>query len=324
MEYTNFGKAGVRVSRMALGMGLRGQDDPAEAQRMIEHAMAQGINLIDCANISGLMDDRAYVRVSESIMGKAIKGKRDDVMITSKVAQVIGPGENDYSLSRYHIIREAERSLKNIGTDHIDFYICHVFDPNTPLEETVRALDDLVRSGKVRYIGCSRFDAWQVMKAQWIADRFNATPFMCVQHHYNLLNRRLEADMFPVIRDQGLGTMVFSPLAVGLLSGLYSPDQDPPEGSYWASRTIEDYRSKATGFGGEIISAVFDIARELGKTPAQVAIAWVLSHPEITLAITGSDTAEQLDDNLGGVGWYLDEELRDRLDAVSASAALLP
>ena len=132
MEYTNFGKAGVRVSRMALGMGLRGQDDPAEAQRMIEHAMAQGINLIDCANIYGLMDDRAYVRVSESILGKAIKGKRDDVMITSKVAQVIGPGENDYSLSRYHIIREAERSLKNIGTDHIDFYICHVFDPNTP------------------------------------------------------------------------------------------------------------------------------------------------------------------------------------------------
>ena len=240
MEYTNFGKAGVRVSRLALGMGLRGQNDAAEAQRAVEHAIAQGINLIDCANVYGLMDDRKNVRMSEAILGKAIKSKRDDVMITSKVAQVIGSGENDYGLSRYHIIREAERSLKNIGTDHIDFYICHVFDPNTPLEETVRALDDLVRSGKVRYIGASRFDAWQMIKALWIADRFNATPFMLVQHHYNMLDRRLEAEMFPLLRDQGLGCMVFSPLSVGLLSGLYSPGSDPPPGTYWASRPIEE------------------------------------------------------------------------------------
>lgn len=130
--------------------------------------------------------------------------------------------------------------------------------------------------------------------------------------------------MFPVIRDQGLGAMVFSPLAVGLLSGLYDPNEDPPAGSYWASRTKADYQSKVTGVGGEIISTVFDIAKELGKTPTQVAIAWVLSHPEITLAITGSDTIGQLDDNLGGVGWTLDDEHRERLDAVSASAALLP
>lgn len=148
MDYKHFGKSGVVVSRLALGLGLRGQNDPAEAQRAIEYAIASEINLIDCANIYGLMDDRKNVRISEAILGKAIKHKRDEVLITSKVAQKIGPGENNSVLSRHYIIREAERSLKNIGTDYIDFYICHVFDPNTPLERTVRALDDLVRSGK--------------------------------------------------------------------------------------------------------------------------------------------------------------------------------
>jgi aryl-alcohol dehydrogenase-like predicted oxidoreductase len=299
-------------------MGMRGQDDAAEAQRAVEHAIAQGINLIDCANIYGLMDDRANVRMSEAILGKALKGKRNDVLITSKVAQVVGPGENDYGLSRYHIMREAERSLKNIGTDHIDFYLVHVFDQQTPLEETVRALDDLVSSGKVRYVGCCNFAAWQVMKALWTADRVNANSFMCVQNYYNLHNRRMEAEMFPLLRDQGLGAMVFSPLNIGLLSGLYSPDSDPPAGSHWASRPIEEFRSKVTGVGGEVISTVFEVAGELGKTPAQVALAWVLSHPEITLAITGGDTAEHLDDNLGAVGWTLDDSLREKLDAASA------
>ena len=212
MEYVNFGKAGVRVSQLAVGLGLRGQNDAAEAQRMIEHAIANGINLIDCANIYGLMDDRANVRMSEAILGRALKGKRDDVLITSKVEQVIGPGPNDHGASRYHIIREAERSLKNIGTDHIDFYLIHRYDPTTTIEETVRAMDDLVRSGKVRYIGCCNFQAWQVCKALWTADRINATPFMVVQHRYSLIYRQMEREMFPIIREEGLGAMAFSPL----------------------------------------------------------------------------------------------------------------
>ena len=318
MEYINFGKAGVRVSRLAVGLGLRGQNDAAEAQRMIEHAIAQGINLIDCANIYGLMDDRANVRMSEAILGKAIKGKRDDVLITSKVEQVIGPGPNDHGASRYHVIREAERSLKNIGTDHIDFYLIHRYDPSTPLEETVRALDDLVRSGKVRYVGCCNFAAWQVCKALWTADRITATPFMCVQNRYTLIARGMEREMFPILREERLGAMVFGPLATGLLSGLYSPEMDPPRGSHWASR-LEDYRRNVAGDRGKAISTVIELAAELGKTPAQLALAWVLSHPEITLAITGGDTVAHLDDNLGAVGWTLDASVREKLDAVSAS-----
>ena len=164
MEYVNFGSAGVQVSRLALGLGFRGQGDEAEAQRVIEHTIDQGINLIDCANVYGTMDDRANIGRSEVILGKALKGKRDDVVITSKVASPMGEGPNDDGLSRYHIMREVENSLTRLDTDHIDVYLVHTFDESTPLEETVRALDDLVRSGKVRYVGCCNYAAWQVCK----------------------------------------------------------------------------------------------------------------------------------------------------------------
>ena len=317
MEYINFGNAGVRVSRLAFGLGLRGQDDAAEAQRAIEHAIAQGINLIDCANVYGLMDDRANIRMSEAILSKAIKGKRDDVLITSKVASEVGRGPNDQGLSRYHIVREVETSLRQLDTDHIDFYLVHRFDDRVPLEESVRALDDLVHAGKVRYVGCCNHEAWQVCKALWVADRLNAIPYMCVQNMYSLLNRHLEKQMFPFLRDAGLGAMAYSPLHIGLLSGLYSPGAPPPPGSLWASRPAEAYAAMASEAAQKVMATVIERAGELGKTPAQLAIAWVLSHPEITLAITGADTAEHLDDNLGGVGWTLDESVREELDAIS-------
>ena len=317
MEYVNFGKAGVRVSRLAFGLGLRGQNDPAEAQRAIEHAIDQGINFIDCANIYGFMDDRANVRTSEAVLGKAIKGKRDDVLISSKVASRIGPGQNDEGLSRYHIMREVERSLRQIDTDHIDFYLVHRFDELSPLEESVRALDDLVHSGKVRYVGCCNHEAWQVCKALWVADRLNAVPYMAVQNMYSLLNRHLEKEMFPFLRDAGLGAMAYSPLHIGLLSGLYGPGAPPPPGSLWASRPEEQFAAMAGDAAQKVMATVIELAAELGKTPAQLAIAWVLSHPEVTLAITGSDTVEHLDDNLGGVGWTLDESVRQELDAIS-------
>ena len=318
MEYINFGNAGVRVSRLAFGLGLRGQDDAAEAQRAIEHAIDQGINLIDCANVYGLMDDRANIRTSEAILSKAIKGKRDDVLITSKVASEVGRGPNDQGLSRYHIMREVETSLRQLDTDHIDFYLMHRFDERVPLEESVRALDDLVHAGKVRYVGCCNHEAWQVCKSLWVADRLNAIPYMCVQNMYSLLNRHLEKEMFPFLRDAGLGAMAYSPLHIGLLSGLYSPGAPPPPGSLWALRPTEAYAAMAGEDAQRVMAAVIELAGELGKTPAQLAIAWVLSHPEITLAITGSDTVEHLDDNLGGVGWTLDESARQELDAISA------
>ena len=317
MEYVNFGQAGVQVSRLALGLGFRGQGDEAEAQRVIEHTIDQGINLIDCANVYGTMDDRANIGRSEVILGKALKGKRDDVVITSKVASQIGDGPNDIGLSRYHIMREVERSLTRLDTDHIDVYLVHAFDESTPLEETIRALDDLVRSGKVRYVGCCNYAAWQVCKGLWVADRYNAAPFMCVQNQYNLLTRHLEGEMFGLVRDQGLGVMVYSPLAVGLLSGLYSPDSPAPEGTLWATRMRDQFPSAVQGAASEVISTVIKFAGELGVTPAQLALAWVLSHPEITVAITGGDTIEHLNDNIGAVGWTLDDSVRETLDAVS-------
>ena len=320
MEYVNFGKAGIKVSRLALGLGFRGQADEAEAQRTIEHAIAQGINLIDCANSYGPLDQRESAGRSEVILGKALKGKRDDVVITSKVASPVGDGPNDRGLSRAHILREVERSLTRLGTDHIDVYLAHVFDDSTPLEETVRAMDDLVRSGKVRYAGCCNFTAWQVCKALWVADRTNAAPFICVQNPYHLLNRDLEREMFGLVRDQGLGVMVYSPLAIGLLSGIYSPGRPPPSGSLWATT---GYRRRfSAAMQGAFRRSRLDCHRlwryELGKTPAQLAIAWVLSHPEVTVAITGGDTISHLDDSLGSVGWTLDESVQQKLDSVSA------
>ncbi|MEZ4831212.1 MAG: aldo/keto reductase [Caldilineaceae bacterium] len=319
MDYINFGSAGVKVSRLALGLGLRGQSDAGEAERMIHRAIDAGINLIDCANIYGLMDDRANIGRSEEVLGKAIKGKHDDLVITSKVASPMGGGPNDGGLSRFHILREVERSLKRLDTDHIDVYLVHIFDETTPLDETVRALDDLVRSGKVRYIGCCNYKAWQVCRALWIADSLNATPFMTVQNPYSLLNRQLEQEMFGLVRDRGLGVMAYSPLAVGLLSGAYVPGQPAPAGSLWGTRRADRYASMMAGETGQVIGRVIELAHELGKTPAQLALAWVLSHPEVTVAITGGDTVGHLENNLGGVGWTLDADVRAELDAVSAS-----
>ncbi|CAN5840459.1 aldo/keto reductase [soil metagenome] len=323
MDYVNFGSAGVKVSQIALGMGLRGQGDEAAAQHLVEYALDQGINLIDCANVYGMMDDRANIGRSEIVLGRALKGKRDDVVITSKVCGRIGPGPNDQGLSRYHIMREAERSLKRLDTDHIDIYLVHSFDETTPQEETIRALDDLVRSGKVRYVGCCNYAAWQVCRALWLADNANAAPYMCVQNPYSLLNRRLEQEMFGLVRAQGLGVMAYSPLAVGLLSGAYKPGQSAPAGSLWATRRKDIYGKTMDGVVVDIVKTVHDQAAELGKTPAQLALAWVLSHPEITVAISGADTVEQLDENLGGVGWVLPTEVRAKLDEASAALSLI-
>lgn len=319
MEYTNFGSAGIKVSRLALGLGFRGQESESEAKRVIEHALDLGINFIDCANTYGPMDDPANIGRSEVVLGKVLQGKRDDVVITTKVASKIGPGPNDHGLSRFHILREVERSLQRLNTDHIDVYLAHVFDDSTPLEETVRAFDDLVRAGKVRYVGCCNYAAWQAGRALWIANSLKMTPFICVQNPYSLLNRSLEREMFGLVRDQRLGVMAFSPLAVGLLSGAYSPHRPPPVDSLWARRKDWHFAARMGGAAGEVISTLIGLAAELGKTPAQLALAWVLSHPEIPVAILGADTAIHVEENVGAVGWTLDERSKENLDVVSAA-----
>ncbi len=319
MQYVNFGSAGVKVSPLAIGLGLRGQRDENKAARMIDRALDLGINLIDCANMYGLLDNRENAGTSEVILGKALKGRRDDVVITSKVFSKVGPGPNDHGTSRYHVMREVERSLRRLDTDRIDVYILHSFDETTPLEETVRALDDLVRQGKIRYVGCSNFAAWQVCKGLWTADKLNATPFICVQNPYSLVDRRLEQEMFGLVRDQGLGVMAYSPLGIGLLSGLYARDETPSPDTLWGSVRSGLFTESTSAQVWSVIEAVRDIGSELGKSPAQVALAWVLSHPEVTVAITGGDTVEHVEDNVGAVGWELPQEARGRLDSVSAS-----
>ena len=231
MDYVNFGRAGLKVSRLAFGLGFRGQADPDAAERVIERAIELGINFIDCANVYGLEDDPSNAGMSEQILARVLKRYRDELVISSKVCSRIGPGPNDVGLSRYHIMREIDRTLARLGTDHIDVYILHSWDEHTPLDETLRALDDLVRAGKTRYVGVSNFEAWQVLKALWTQDRLGLDPLVCIQNPYNLLNRDLEREMWSAQRDQGFGVMTYSPLGVGLLSGIYEQGKPPAAGN---------------------------------------------------------------------------------------------
>lgn len=317
MEYVNFGTAGVKVSRLALGLGLRGQGDEKEAERLILKAFDGGINLFDCANVYGLMDDRAYAGRSEMILGRALKSRREDVVITSKVYSPVGPGPNDRGGSRYHILREVERSLRRLDTDRIDVYLLHGFDDATPLEEQFRALDDLVHQGKVRYVGACNYQAWQVCRALWVQDRINASPLITVQNPYSLLNRSLEGEMFPLIRALGLGAMAYAPLATGLLSGTYAPGAPPPAATLWGARGEDRLQNALSGRSATVLNTVREVAERSGATVAQVALKWVLSHPEITVAISGADTDAQMDQNLKAVDIQLAPEDVARLTEVS-------
>ena len=317
MKYVNFGSAGVKVSRLALGLGFRGQPGKAGAERAIGKALDSGINLIDCANVYGYMDDRANIGASEEALGRVLKGRRDDVVVTSKVRSRIGPGPNDEGSSRFHILREVENSLTRLNTDRIDVYLLHHVDETTSMEEQFRTLEHLVQQGKIRYVGVCNHQAWQVMQAFAVQERINAQRLMTVQNPYSLLNRTLEDEMFPMARQTGVGIMAYSPLAVGLLSGIYTPDSMPPEHTLWGSLRAEMFRDTLRGRAAEVLSTVRDIAETRGVTVAEVALAWVLSHPEITVAISGADTDEQLAENLGALELTLEREERERLDDVS-------
>ncbi|MGY8823800.1 MAG: aldo/keto reductase [Candidatus Latescibacterota bacterium] len=320
MEYVSFGRSGLKVSRLAFGLGFRGQSDATIAERTIERAVELGINFIDCANVYGLEDDRAHIGTSEQILARVLKRHRDDLVISSKVCSRIGPGPNDAGLSRYHIMREIDRTLARLDTDHVDVYILHSWDATTPLDETLRAMDDVVRAGKTRYVGVSNFQAWQVLKAQWIQDQLGLAPLICIQNPYNLLNRELEQEMWPAQRDQHFGVMTYSPLGVGLLSGAYTPGSQAPAGSLYATVRAERFAADMNEKARAILDALQEIAAAHEKTVAQTAINWVLSHPEVTMAITGGDTTVHMEENVGAVGWTITEEERGRLDAVSEGA----
>ncbi len=317
MDYVNFGHSGLKVSRLAYGLGFRGQSDAAEAERAIERAIELGINFIDCANVYGLEDDRRNAGTSEQILAKVLKRHRDDLVISSKVCSSVGDGPNDSGLSRYHIMREIDRTLTRLDTDHVDVYLLHSYDGDTPLDETLRAMDDVIRAGKTRYMGVSNFQAWQVLKARWLQESLDLDPLICIQNPYNLLNRDLEREMWPAQRDQKFGVMAYSPLGVGLLSGAYSAGQVAPPGTLYATVRAQHFTADMNARAQATLSLLREIAAAHEKTPAQTAINWVLSHPEVSLAITGGDTVAHMEENIGAVGWSISAEERAQLDAIS-------
>ncbi len=294
MEYRNLGRAGIKVSRICLGTAFRGAPDEATCLATIDRAIELGINFIDCAN--------AYR--TEEVVGKALRGRRDRVVLTTKVCSPMGDGPNDRGLSRGHILREVENSLKRLQTDYIDVYLAHSVDPCTPIDETLGAFDDLVRHGKVRYIGCSNFPAWRVAKALWTSERCGLHAFTCVQDHYNLLDRRIERELVPLCQEEGLGIMTYSALAVGLLTGRFRHGQPAPAGSLWA-RQPQRFAQMMTPEADQVVEALQAIGAEHGRTPAQAAIAWVLSRPGITAAMIGPDAPAHVEENVGGCGWEL-------------------
>jgi 1-deoxyxylulose-5-phosphate synthase len=317
IEYVNFGTAGMKVSRMALGLGFRGQFDRDEAEKVILTALDSGINLIDSANLYGFMDDRRNTGSSELVLGKALKGRRDDVVITSKVFSPIGEGPNDRGASRYHIMREIERSLVRLGTDHVDVYLFHALDDTSLFEEQFRTMETLIQQGKIRYVGVSNYQAWQVMQAMRVQDRINAQPLIAVQNPYSLMNRTQEDELFPMVRETGIGLMAYSPLGVGLLSGTYRPDEVPDDSTLWGSTRKGQIATYMRGRAGRVIAAVDEIAADLGVTMPQVAMAWVMSHREVTVAISGADTIEQITDVAGAMELVLPAEAIAKLDEVS-------
>ncbi len=310
MEYVQLGRLGVRVSRICLGVAFRGQPDDGIAARVIERAIDLGCNFIDCANFYGKGR-------SEDVLGRAMRGKRDDLFITTKVWSRIGPGPNDAGLSRYHIMREVERSLQRLGTDRIDLYLLHNWDPQTPLDESLRAMDDLVRQGKVVYTGACNFSATQVVEAMWTVQRLGLTPWACLQNQYNLLNRwEVEPELLPLVRRHSLGLMTYSPLAVGLLTGRFRRGQTPPADSPWGNGHWDFERAMSPQADG-VVQELIDVGARHGKTPAQVAVAWLLAHPEVTAPMIGPDLPEHVDETFGALGWELPDEDLASLDQAS-------
>jgi aryl-alcohol dehydrogenase-like predicted oxidoreductase len=325
MEYRHLGRTGLRVSPVSLGtMGFAGTGwaspighiDVDGAKRQIDVAQAAGINLIDTADV---YSDGA----SEEILGKALGSKRDEFVIATKVRGGMGEGPNDGGLSRHHIVRAAEDSLRRLGTDYIDLYQLHGWDGSTPLEETLTALDDLVRSGKVRYIGASNFSGWHLMKALWASDKSGLEHFASQQIYYSLQSRDAENELVPITLDQGLGILVWSPLAGGLLTGKYRRGQDAPEGSRrfegWSEPPIYDEDRLY-----DTVEVLIDIAKAHDVSATQVGLSWTLAKPGVTSVIVGARTEEQLTDSLGSADLTLTDAEIEQLNAASATPLPYP
>ena len=325
MEYRALGKSGLRVSVLTMGtmtfggrgnfadVGPTGAD---EARRQVDQCLAAGVNLFDTADVySG--------GLSEEILGQALKGRRDEALVATKVRMPMGSGPNDAGLSRHHIVTGCEASLRRLGADHIDLYQVHEWDGLTPLEETLEALDLLVQSGKVRYVGASNYGGWQLLKALGTAERLRLPRFVSQQIYYSLQARDAEYELIPAAVDQGLGVLVWSPLAGGLMSGKYRRDRQPPAGSRqlteWNEPPVRDQDALYA-----TVDVLVSIAEEHGVSAAQVALAYLLGRPAVTSLVIGAKTTEQLADNLAAADLVLTAGERSRLDDVSAVPLIYP
>ncbi|MDE2901561.1 MAG: aldo/keto reductase [Chloroflexota bacterium] len=324
MEIALLGSSGIRVSRVGLGCGFRNQTDPRVMESAIRRAVERGVTLLDCSNFYGKTSDTPYGGTSELALGRAIAGCRDDVVITSKVGCPIGPGPNDLGGSRMHIVREIDRSLRRLQTDHVDIYIVHWRDPDTALEETVSAMLDVIRQGKARAWGMSGFSAWESCKALMIAERLGGPRPAMIMHPYNLLDRTPELELLPFCRAEQVGFFAFSPLAVGLLTGFYRPNRPPPPGSVMAApRRRAEFDQTFRGRAFQVLAAVERIAAARACAPAHVALNWVRSNPDVSVTLMGVDTPDQVDANLNAVSWSLSADELSELHQVSRSPASL-
>lgn len=311
MELRQFGRTGVKVSSICLGaMMFGGKTNPEDSYAIIDRALDDGINFIDTANV--------YNRGrSEEVVGEALKrnGKRNHVVLATKVHGQMSDDPNDMGTSRRHIIDQCEQSLRRLQTDHIDLYQLHRPRSDTPIDETLRALDDLVRSGKVRYIGTSTFAAWQLVESIYVSKELGANRFVCEQPPYHLLDRRVERELIPAARTYGIAVIPWSPLAGGLLTGKYKRGQEPPEGARFADPNPR-FRARMNDRIYDVIEPLEEMAAGKGCTISQLALAWVEQQPGVTSPIIGPRTMEQLEDNLGAKEVTFSEDELKQIDGI--------
>jgi len=312
VKIRRLGRTGLKVSELCLGtMTFGGQADEATAFAIMDRAAAAGINFIDVADGYPMPQAPETVGRTEEIVGKWLRPRRDDFILATKGYARMGQHPWDGGLSRKHILRAVEDSLRRLGTDYIDLYQAHHSDPETPIDETLRTLDDLVRSGKVRYIGCSNFQAWELAKALWTSDRLNLARFDCLQPRYNLLFRQMEDEVLPLCRAEGVGVITYNPLAGGLLTGKYRKHAEAEKGT-----RFEAFQSRTRLYHDRYWQdAQFDAVARLqaffeprGQALPQVAVAWVLQQPGISSVLLGASRPEQLDATLSAPGLTLDAE----------------
>jgi aryl-alcohol dehydrogenase-like predicted oxidoreductase len=310
MKYRNLGRSGLKVSEVCLGtMTFGGRTEEADARGIVDLAFDAGVTFFDTADGYGN-------GVSEEILGRALQGRRHAAVVATKVFNPMGRGPNDSGLSRTHIMSGLEASLKRLGMDYVDVYYLHHVDIQTPLEESLRAMDDLVRQGKVRYIAVSNFQAWRLSEALWTSELKGLASFVCYQPQYSLVVRDIEQELVPLCLHKGVGIVPWAPLASGFLTGAFKPGERTVKGSRaddgwaWHGRFFAESAD-------DTLRELLAVADELGKTPAQVALRWVLEQPGISSVIAGVRTAEQLSDNLGATGWRLEGEPLKRLNEVS-------